>query len=228
MLSRYQKIGLLVALLLVIGIIVFIVISLLPQKVVVRFNTETGAIATLYKAASSEDLHDLEDDQIKGVKVQEITSAKEMSLVRGSYIISITGENVEKKRYALTVDGPVSQQIAVDYSEAYLTAQLKKIEPLIHADLKKQLPSIQGVYDIRTGKLHELANWYTTRLRYIGPDKYHRDTLLVIMKKENNTWKLVTKTPEIIVSYPKYPSVPREIIKSINADEPVNIIPVSE
>lgn len=228
--DKYIKLGLIIAVVVGIGALVLFLISLIPQRVTITYNTVKGATVKVFKVDSDEDLHDLTDEKTIGKEVNNgVTSGKDIFLQRGAYVVSVSGDKIQKKQYPLEVSGEVKKDITITYSRQYLDTLMKEVEPTIIASLKSVLPTLESSYTIRPGKLYQTGDWYGARLRYIGTDQFNRDTLRVVMKKtDKGTWELVTKTPEIIVTHPKYPSIPDELIEDINSDEDIKIIPVDE
>lgn len=228
--DKYIKLGLIIAVVAGVGVLILFLISLIPQRVTVTYNTVEGATVKVYKADSAEDLHDLTDEKTIGKEVNSgVTSGKDIFLQRGAYVVSVGGDKIQKKQYGLEVSGEVKKDITITYSRQYLDTLVKEVEPTIIASLKRALPALESSYIIRPGKLYQTGDWYGARLRYVGSDQFSRDTLRVVMKKtDRGTWELITKTPEIIVTHPKYPSVPDELIEDVNADEEIKIIPVGE
>jgi len=227
--TRQKWIALTVTALILLGAIaaVFFLLSLTPKKVTLTYNSVPGANVALYKVDEDVDLHDLTDEKTIGKEANgNVKSGEELSLQRGTYVISVSGTSVEKKQYPLIVTDDTQKTISITYSRAYLDTLLKTVEPSVLAALKRALPTLDSIYSVRSGKLYQNGDWYAARLRYIGPDKVNRDALKVILKKAGNEWELVTRIPEIIVTYPKYPNVPRDVIADINSDEPVKIVPV--
>ncbi len=222
-----MKLGLVALVLLVIGLGVMFLISLTPQRVTLNYNSLPGAVVKILKVDSAEDLHDLTDTSKTGKEIEKkVTSREAIFLQKGAYVIAVSGNNIEKRQYPLVVEKETKRDIDITYSRAHLDTLITAIEPEIVASLKRILPTLESSYQVRPGELYRSGDWYTARLRYIGQDKSNRDTLKVIMKKnDKNTWELVTKTPEIIVTYPKYPDVPRDIVEAINSDEVIKTTP---
>lgn len=227
---QYVKISIIAVAAISLGLLVFFLVSLIPQRVTIAYKHLDGAAVKIFKVDSAEELHDVTDDKTIGKEVNSsVTGDKDIFLQRGAYVISVSGNNIQKKQYPLEVTGTVRKEITINYSRKYLDSLVKEAEPIITTSLKKALPTLETSYFIRPGKLYQRGDWYTARLRYIGTDSSSRDTLRVVMKKnDTGAWELVTKTPEIIVTYPKYPSIPAEVVEDVNSDESLQITPSGE
>ena len=220
--------------LLLIGIIaigaVYLFIQLTPKKVVVTYNNLPGAEVRLYKLDNAEDLARVGAEKVTGREIDgAIESGRPVTVERGFYALSVSGNDVESAQYPLEVTSDTQKDITINYSQTYLSTRLKEIEPTILASLKSELPTLSSLYSVRSSKLYLNGEWYSAQLRYIGSDQYDRDSLRVVLKKNTDgKWELVTKTPEIIVTRPKYPTIPDVVVTGVNSEEPVKIVPVGE
>lgn len=208
----------------------YLLIQLTPKKVTITYNSLPGAQVKLYKLDSAEELSSVGADKVTGREIEgTIESGKEVVVERGVYAISVSGNNIESKQYPLEVNSDTRKDITINYSQEYLTDLLKETEPTILSVLKSELPTLPSLYSVRSSKLYLNGDWYGAQLRYIGTDQYDRDSLRVVLKKNNDgKWELVTKVPEIIVTRPKYPTIPDSVIAGVNSEEPVKIVPVGE
>lgn len=97
-----------------------------------------------------------------------------------------------------------------------LVKQLSTEEPEIIKTLTTAYPQIATEYSINKGKLYGDGTWYGTTLTYTGSDTMNRDTLRVLMQKQNDDWKLLTTPPQILLSTVEFPDTPKEVLRDIN------------
>ena len=169
----------------------------------------------------------------KDVGVVEAKSSKSAGKVGNS------GETVrlfKDKTYKVTYKGdegyasdPVevkyqnkeNQTVTIDpyYSEEKLTAMRASELDAIHAVLTETYPTTIGQYFINQGHLYHFGEWYGTTLTYNGPDLYNYDSVRLAMKKENGTWKLMSKPPMPSLTVYNTPNTPVDVLTAVNHQE---------
>lgn len=152
-----------------------------------------------------------------------------LNVKKGVYSLSITGENIKKKTLRIDTADQQKTEVTLDisYTDKYLDTLLTQAKPSIDQALKASYPSIETTFSIRSEKLYGDGSWYGARLRYKGSDDSSRDTLRLIAKRgSDNTWRLISKPPQIILSYKDHPEVPKNIIDDINSDNDIKIQPI--
>lgn len=135
----------------------------------------------------------------------------------GSYVIKYTGDDGfaggEKR---ITLDNE-NQKVVItpEFSASRLNTILDKEIVQIHSALNKQVERL-GIYQIQRGALYKYGDWYGTTLVYNGNDEYNADMLRLVMKKDGDTWKMVTKTPSIHINKFNTPDTPDDVLDRIN------------
>lgn len=145
-----------------------------------------------------------------------ITPNKEFTLPKGTYQIHISGDNAKSDVRTLNIqDTPITQTIPISLPDKKLQELLGKELPAINILIDKQYPTLMSLYTIKD-TLYDRGQWYGAVLTYKGTDNDNRDTLRLIAHKDAGQWKLITTPPQPLVSTQEFPSVPREIIDTLN------------
>lgn len=153
----------------------------------------------------------------KGKAIKTLASGETYHLQQGSYVLHPVGGKIITDNIILTVGSePVSQTIAPDYSTAYLKELLSPQQAAINQAIAASNAQLTKLYKINQGRLYERGDWYGTTLSYIGTDTLSRDTLRLIVHKQNGVWAVVTKS-QIVLRASDYPDVPHDVITKVNA-----------
>lgn len=110
---------------------------------------------------------------------------------------------------------PVPQKQTV-LSKEKLETMLAKEQSAIDQVLSTTYPQLSELYTVTDGKLYHDGSWYGATLLYKGSDELSRDTLRLLMQKKDNTWKIRTDPPAIILHAADYPDMPKDIIQDLN------------
>jgi hypothetical protein len=147
-------------------------------------------------------------------------SSEKMKVSKDSYSLKYIGNSGYDSDYKNITIGnkPVSIRLDPSYSEDRLSYMLEDEFKNIEAVLNEKYQNMSD-YDIQIGKLYKKGEWYATTLQYIGNDYYNYDTLRLVMKKENNKWRLITDPPSIIISSYKYPDIPIDVLRDVNNNQ---------
>lgn len=138
-------------------------------------------------------------------------------LKKGTYTVEKHGDHVINTKQRIAVDGSRKKiSIYMDYTDKYLTKLYSKEQINIYTALLLKYPKINSDYTISGGQLFNRGEWFGAALHYNNRSSDNRDTLYVILHKENNTWKVISTPPAPILSRQLYPDVPYETLKSIN------------
>lgn len=182
------------------------------QKLTISFDTTGSPKLNLYKQSSK-------DSEVQRDKViHTFTATETVSLQKGTYVIETSGENFSTNPTTITVgDSPVEKTIPVMYTDDYLARLLAKEKPSILQAIVTQFKNAQTLYSIQPGKLYGKGEWFGTALIYNGQSSDYRDTLhLVLRKNDNGTWTTVG-TPNITLSAVDNPDVPSYILSEVNS-----------
>ena len=160
---------------------------------------------------------------------KEIASTKklkEIKLLSGSYVVKFAGSSDYQAE---------SRSIYIKESTEIKTPVLKYTDKKLGQLLIPEIPAIQNVitpilpnpsYQTNNETLLENGNWYGARLKPSVWDeptmavKYTKptgteDMLRLILKKENDQWKLMAG-PSIIFAIADYPDIPQDVIRATN------------
>lgn len=170
------------------------------------------------------------DNPVIRKEIAKTTSQKEIRLRPGVYAIKFSGSKDYKDESRSVA---ISKSIDIKtpnlkYTDGKLTQLLSSQKNKIHEVLQQVLPSTR--YLIDTEKLFNTGQWYGARLM---PDNWYepnipsniiprptnnsntRDILRLIMKKEDNKWRVVAG-PSVIMYIKDYENIPQDIIRSVN------------
>lgn len=172
------------------------------HKVTFRYDHERGSV-TLIKPNSS-------DQPI------EVKSGRPLTLREGDYILKRKGENIIESEQTVKVTQDETFDINLYFTNRYLDRlydfERGDIEPVLY----EAYPKAQATYNLKNGRLYVDGTVYGATLEHIDDNNQNRDSLKVLMKKDGNEWKLLTKPPIPILSQPLYPDIPIDVITQIN------------
>lgn len=214
---RYRRILTVIIVLITIIVIVAIIVKVIAsytdtlQKVTLTFDGNYVSKLELYKGYNTRNV-----PEKTGSVIQTIESDKEYTLKKGVYVLQPSGEHLDTSLIELTVgDSVVKKTIDVDYAASYLAQLYESDKDTLSAIVSDANPKIAGLYVINQGRLYHHGEWFGTTLSYTGTQSLLRDTLRLVAKKENGTWKVVTK-PQITLSTVEYPDVPKSVLEAVN------------
>lgn len=214
MLYKYRRLILIIGIALIAIISIWVTINYLnsQQKVTITFDTANVSKLELYKAYNTRNVV-----ETNGNSLQTIESGKTYTLQKGLYALKPAGEHIKTNLIQLDVkDKEVKQTIDISYTDTYLSELLIKENASIQKAINTANPRITQLYNVTQGHLYHYGEWYGAVLAYTGTDSLSRDTLRFVMKKEGDTWKMISTIPEISLSAKKYKDVPIEVLKAIN------------
>lgn len=185
--------------------------SILQPRQTVTITTHNNVTAEIYPT---------EQNAQNTSRLAALTQSGTVQLPKGNYT-ALSRETADYADFSVqfTVD---NKPVAIDINPPYSTKKLASLTPSIRADittvLVQNFPKINDLYTIEDGWLYNKGEWYATKLDYKNPDDPNlSSSLRVILHKENGAWKLATTPPDITISSPHYPDIPRDIISSINS-----------
>lgn len=168
-------------------------------------------------------------DDRSSEKIGAIQNGSKFTLENGKYYYMVTGEHIAPSAVKFEVTRSEEMAIKANFTSDYLKSLLAPEEPAIHAVISKYSPKVDVFFTINKGELFGRGEWYGTTLTNKNDDPAQpSDNYRVVLKKENGLWQLIGK-PELTLSAPNYPSVPKEYLSKINQLDPSRIIlPESE
>ena len=205
--QRNRKILLITAItVMVVGIAGWFIADFLNRKVV-TLKPSNGITMTFGEPSHGE--------EGAGIAVELAKTSKEAKEVRvkpGFYAVIYTGQGIKQTRQLVEVKNDMTITApSPTYSEERLAAMLKAQQTAIHSALSSN-DKTNG-YTPKGEALYQDGTWYAAKL--VPADPINQDTLVVVMHKENDAWK-VTAGPEISLYIDNYPDVPEDIIRDIN------------
>jgi hypothetical protein len=151
--------------------------------------------------------------------IDTIEGTKKVSLKPGTYrlLSSATDDYTESQQNFNVEAKSLTVTFTPEYSEKKLASLLAEERSAIIKAITRDTPRVPKFYTIQTGWLYGKGDWYATKLVYRGPSKtYDTDTLRLVARKQDNSWKVVTIPPQITVSRILYPEIPETVAKDIN------------
>jgi hypothetical protein len=185
------------------------------QNVVITFDTKYATL-NLYKSKSEAHPTEKQDSALR-----TITSGETFTLAPGSYVIEASGTNVKANPINIVVGNtPTTQTIPISYTDAYLDQQLtQNHEAIVQAISTGLASTMSSLYTVEPGKVYGYGDWYGTTLVYKGSDTNNRDSLHILLHKQDGRWSMSTKTPAITLSAQEYKEVPSYILRDVNRNK---------
>ena len=156
-------------------------------------------------------------------KLSNFTATKTLQLQNGSYYYVATGQDIATASIAFSVSNARIIEVNPSFTGTYLNAQIASQLPQINAAIRQAYPKITNDYVINSGKLFLQGQWYGTTIsdkRSTNRNPY--DAYRIVLLKQNDVWQVMTK-PEINLSIPNYPGIPKVVLSSINNIDPLNV-----
>lgn len=160
---------------------------------------------------------DFENKSSKPLKTLSKTG-QTVRLKKGDYYVAWKGSSgftdgnkkvsLSNKKEVLDINPGWSEKKLNDLVDA----QLIDINSAINA----RFPDTISLYIINKGTMYRNGEWYATTLQYNGPDRYSADTLKVILKNDNGTWKVITNVPDLAFNKSDYGQIPSDVLDDVN------------
>ena len=138
----------------------------------------------------------------------EINNNQTLKLKHGNYRISTSGEGIAN-----------NVNVNFSYNKERLMSILDSERSDIENAIYNQYPNINDLYSIYNQAVYNQGEYYGATLNFRDQTSDQRDTLHILAKKENGKWRVLSLPPSPVLSAPKYPNVPKEILRKINLDE---------
>jgi len=198
-----------VFILVIAGVVVFNYLSSYKKVVIKGENIKSISIYSGKKLDSGND----DKPMIENAQLDHPYKLKQ-----GDYVVFYEGVDGYDSRY---VDFKLSESKQVVELKPSLTDEkleelLKQERPSVVKSLDEKYKKINQ-YTIQIGKLYKNGEWYGTTL--INKSKYspNRDTLRVVLHKEDGKWTVATDPPYIYLSKFSYPNVPEDVLSDVNS-----------
>ena len=148
--------------------------------------------------------------------VTTLTKSGDVRLKPGKYYYVSVGSGISDKEAPLTVtDGKV---VTVDppYSDARLDELALQEGPAILSLLTSTYPQIPAHYTPEQLSLFKRGDWGAGYLVQVVDPRQAPDVYRYVVQKEGGKWKVVAP-PQLTISKYIYPSIPEDILDSINS-----------
>lgn len=142
-------------------------------------------------------------------------------LLSGIVIACVVGIILASLADQKPTNRPPRISVPAALTPAELTHKQAVEQESIHVALTTAFPTLMTLYVFEREALFEQGQWYGAVLTYTGPDADNRDSLRVVLRKQDDTWSVVTTPPRIIVSHVEFPDIPQSVLKSINQPAPL-------
>lgn len=149
--------------------------------------------------------------------VESLSASGTISIKTGSYIFAIESQpNQYKNPFSReTIDQTTSKiTIKPTYSDEKLSELLPEARSAALTALYAKYPLLKQNYTIAGDGIYELGNWYGVTLIPKNPTF---DTVKMIMKLENGSWKPAIGHPMISVGQPSNPTIPLSVLQGVNS-----------
>lgn len=157
-----------------------------------------------------------EDDNNTDI-IATISTSKIISIKNGKYCAVPTDKQYDQTPECVTINNSdVSLDLQPSYSDTKLESLLKTQLNTITKTISSKYGDILDNYIIKPGKLYNRGEYYATTLTEKTESEAEQgDVYRIILEKKNDTWT-VLHYPELAVNKYDYPSIPRDILDSVN------------
>lgn len=150
----------------------------------------------------------------------EINNGQTLKLKHGNYRISTSGEGIDNSTQFIEINHKTNDvNVNFSYNKERLMSILDSERSDIENAIYNQYPNINDLYSIYNQAVYNQGEYYGATLNFRDQTSDQRDTLHILAKKENRKWRVLSLPPSPVLSAPKYPNVPKEILRKINLDE---------
>jgi hypothetical protein len=216
---------------------VLIIVSLLifqyltsKETVSIKYaDNAKGLTTSLYKLNSYDDDYNPEYSVTPENLVFETKSSTETKLKKDDYVVVFEGEGYTKKIQRISINKE-NKTIDVDasYTEDKLNQILDQEFETLKTTILDYLPLAKDSSQISRGKMYNKGDWYGTTITIKQTAEEQRnnytDIYRVVINKRSGNWVVINKSPELIISSPNYPQVPRDILVDINKQLPSPVL----
>lgn len=147
-----------------------------------------------------------------------IQDRQTLRLKKGEYTLSVRGEHIEQSSKLIQIDDSShTMPVIFNYTSSYLQHIYSKERSAIRSTLLKEYPRIRTLYSVSGGAVYQKGQYFGAKLTHRQKKSEHRDSLRVLMKKDDSgKWRVLSHPPAPVLSAPDYPDVQRDTLESIN------------
>lgn len=144
-------------------------------------------------------------------KLEESPATVSLSKEKGTYGIVYTGKDgfIDGLEPIDKADSQIT--ISPEYSNEKYKQIMSSELPNIHSILRSKYPAIDTLYSLEPVVMLNRGEWFVVRLRHTASDSTNTDSLRVLFKKEDNSWKLAAG-PSIVFTTKANPDIDRSIL----------------
>ena len=147
----------------------------------------------------------------------DITPGEPMKVKKGEYTLTQFGENIQSESRVVEIDAD-TDEIAVSfrYTSDFLTKTFARERSAIRAALQKEYPQLKTLYTISHEAVYEKGQFYGATLTFKDRKSEQRDTLRVLMQKQDDEWQVRSTPPQPVLSAPTFTDVHPATLEAIN------------
>jgi hypothetical protein len=149
-------------------------------------------------------------------KVQTVNNNERLRLKKGSYMLKTVGDSYNENQIFFRVgDTEETVGYSLIFSGKVLEDELAAEREKARNVITTEYPTSSELYTFKNEKIMLQGQWYVAYLFYKGKNDGIRDTLRIVLHKENGNWKTATK-PQLSLSNAEYPTIPKEVLDYAN------------
>ena len=155
---------------------------------------------------------------------KEITKLSGDGTIRlkpGDYSYVPQGDKLSSNRVVFTVRGAETIRIDPPFSKSHLQSLLSARQNQIQSTLSAKYPVILTDFTTSDETLYHHGEWYSARLVQRTAPASEPDVYRVILKLEDNIWRVIV-SPRLIINKNEFPAVPESYITNVNKQSSVD------
>lgn len=228
-----RKLAVLMTILVVIVVAVLLGFGHLHSFQKLRITVKTKATnlkISLYRLPPESSTHEIAPEKFltRENLLQEVRDGEILKLKKGHYMVVSSGnaDYTDQKSEIGLDENPETVVVDPVYTPVKLATNLASERSSLLQVINPVLGPSAAAYTIDMGKLYLTGEWYGTTLKPKQAAEAddaglgYVDIYRLVAHKENGSWKVITKPPELFLSHVKYPDVPRDILIDINKATP--------
>jgi len=213
--NHTQRIIFLVLGLIALCVALYFIFDYFVTKKAVTLVPDQGTSITLSNAAKTK-------------KIISTSTPKTIRIKTGTYVIKYSGDEYQNLEEYIRIEGKTSLKTPeLSFKTEKLAQMLRAEEAAIHTTVTSL---VGGEYQISAENILKQGEWYAA---YLLPGSWYdpatkndinpysanpyntKDTLSVILNKENNKWKIAAE-PKTTFWIDDYPNIPEDVVRAAN------------
>ena len=200
-------------------LIIVLIVGIYVTKAVITYQGSFYTCTVTFSNISSGEIYSVQgrsDYSEKRTLVQKLTTSPARVRLKknNSYEIQYTGSTGYESNTVQVTNASIV--ISPEYSSDTLQKMFAADEQTINQTINSIDPAtIPSLYKVNNGTYYDHAKWYIATLKTTETPPQYYDTFLVVLERENKSWKVVVR-PTLIASYSSYPSIPKQVLDYAN------------